>query len=123
MVTRRTFLGSVGAGLVMGSRSLADAAADAAPVAANERKRMAVITTEWRYHSHAWHMAERFLVGYPMNGRWHRPPLDVVAAYVDQQPENDLSRKPVLRNLAFRFIPRSPKPCAVVATNWPWMRC
>jgi hypothetical protein len=92
MVTRRTFLGSVGAGLVMGSRSLADAAADAAPVAANERKRMAVITTEWRYHSHAWHMAERFLVGYPMNGRWHRPPLDVVAAYVDQQPENDLSR-------------------------------
>ena len=38
-------------------------------------------------------MAERFLVGYPVNGRWHRPPLDVVAAYVDQKPENDLSRK------------------------------
>jgi hypothetical protein len=57
------------------------------------RKRMAVITTEWRFHSHAWHMAERFLVGYPIEGRWHRPPIHVVAAYVDQHPTNDLSRK------------------------------
>ncbi len=31
-------------------------------------QRMAVITTEWRYHSHAWHMAERFLHGFPMQG-------------------------------------------------------
>lgn len=58
-----------------------------------KRKRLAVVTTEWRYHSHAWHMAERFLVGYPKQGRWHRPALDVVSAYVDQFPENDLSRK------------------------------
>jgi len=54
---------------------------------------MAVLTTEWRYHSHAWPMAERFLVGYPKNGHWHRPPLEVVSAYVDQTPENDLSRQ------------------------------
>jgi hypothetical protein len=54
---------------------------------------MAIVTTEWRYHSHAWHMGERFLVGYPSNGHWHRPPLDVVAAYVDQFPEGDLSRQ------------------------------
>ena len=54
---------------------------------------MAIVTTEWRYHSHAWHMGERFLVGYPIQGRWHQPPLDVVAVYVDQTPENDLSRK------------------------------
>jgi hypothetical protein len=57
------------------------------------RKKMAIVTTEWRYGSHAWHMGERFLVGYPAQGRWHRPPLDVVAAYVDQTPTNDLSRK------------------------------
>ncbi len=61
---------------------------------------MAVVTTEWRYHSHAWHMAERFLVGYPINGRWHHPPFDVVAAYVDQFPKNDLSRK---RSAEFGF--------------------
>ncbi len=84
MIDRRAFLGAVSGGLA------------AAPLswAANQakRKRLAIVTTEWRYHSHAWHMGERFLVGYPINGRWHRPPLDVVAAYVDQQPENDLSR-------------------------------
>jgi hypothetical protein len=87
MLTRRTFLGTVGAGLVIGPQALLS---ETAP---GKHKRLAVVTTEWRYHSHAWHMAERFLVGYPINGRWHRPPLDVVAAYVDQKPEKDLSRK------------------------------
>ncbi len=57
------------------------------------RKRMAVITTEWRFHCHAWHMAERFLVGYPIRGEWHTPELEIVSAYVDQFPENDLSRQ------------------------------
>jgi hypothetical protein len=52
-----------------------------------------VVTTVWRYGTHAWHMAERFLVGYPFEGRWHRPGLEVVSAYVDQHPEGDLSRK------------------------------
>ncbi|PHX95066.1 MAG: hypothetical protein CK546_04455 [Pedosphaera sp.] len=63
----------------------------AAP-AAQRPKRLAVVTTEWRYQSHAWHMAERFLNGYPLKGRWHRPPLQVVSAYVDQTPAKDLSR-------------------------------
>ena len=87
MLSRRTFLGAVGAGLA------AVPSAVRAQSAGDKRKRLAVVTTEWRYHSHAWHMAERFLVGYPVNGRWHQPALDVVAAYVDQTPENDLSRK------------------------------
>ena len=59
----------------------------------SHRKRMAIVTTEWRYHCHAWHMAERFLVGYPTQGHWHEPKLEVVAAYVDQFPEKDLSRQ------------------------------
>ncbi|MEZ6133056.1 MAG: hypothetical protein R3C59_30670 [Planctomycetaceae bacterium] len=87
MLTRRSFLSTVGAGLVIAPNAFSD---ETAP---SNRKRLAVITTEWRFHSHAWHMAERFLVGYPIKGRWHRPPLDVVAAYVDQKPESDLSRK------------------------------
>ena len=57
------------------------------------KKKLAIVTTEWRYHSHAWHMGERFLVGYPHNGHWHQPPFEVVSAYVDQFPENDLSRQ------------------------------
>jgi len=86
MVTRRKFLGAAGAGLALG---MSATGAEPAPGA---KKRMAIVTTEWRYHSHAWHMGERFLVGYPINGAWHKPPFDVVSAYVDQFPENDLSR-------------------------------
>ncbi len=83
----------MGAGLSLGSLSFA-----ADPTSG--KKRLAVVTTEWRYRSHAWHMAERFLAGYPTQGKWHHPPFDVVAAYVDQQPENDLSR---LRSKEFGF--------------------
>ncbi|HIF31098.1 MAG TPA: hypothetical protein EYG57_04395 [Planctomycetes bacterium] len=83
MLDRRVFLGAMGSGIAASALSLAEEP---------KRKKMAVVTTEWRYHSHAWHMAERFLVGYPRRGRWHQPPFDVVAAYVDQRPENDLSR-------------------------------
>ncbi len=36
-------------------------------------------------------MGDRFLVGYPLDGRWHRPAMDVVALYVDQKPEGDQS--------------------------------
>jgi hypothetical protein len=57
------------------------------------RKRLAVVTTVWRHGSHAWHMAERFLVGYPVRGEWHQPELEVVSAYVDQTPAGDLSRR------------------------------
>lgn len=87
MFNRREFLGRLSAGLAAGPM------AAAAESGQSNRRRLAVVTTEWRYHSHAWHMAERFLVGYPVNGRWHQPPLDVVAVYVDQEPENDLSRR------------------------------
>lgn len=82
-LTRRTFL------------SAAAGAAVAPALAAQEpprRLRLAVVTTEWRDRSHAWHMAERFIAGYPVRGRWHRPAVDVVSAYVDQFPANDLSR-------------------------------
>ncbi|HEY1601093.1 MAG TPA: hypothetical protein VGG64_15935 [Pirellulales bacterium] len=97
MLTRRNFLGTVGGGLAatgIGGLGIGElAAARAANSAQQPRKRLAIITTEWRYHSHAWHMGERFLVGYPLQGRWHRPPFEVVSAYVDQFPEIDLSRK------------------------------
>lgn len=87
---RRDFLGTLAA---TSSGSLFLPKIHAEELAQTPRKKLAVITTEWRYHSHAWHMAERFLVGYPINGRWHRPAFDVVSAYVDQFPEKDLARK------------------------------
>jgi hypothetical protein len=84
MLSRRTFLASCSAALALASVSRAQ---EKVP----KKKRMAVVTTLWNYRSHAWHMAERFLHGYPREGRWHRPPIEVVSAYVDQRPEGDLS--------------------------------
>jgi hypothetical protein len=86
MWSRRTFLSALGA---MALPTLFPASGRAQ----SSVRRLAVITTLWNYRSHAWHMAERFLHGYPLRGRWHRPPLKVVSAYVDQQPEGDLSRR------------------------------
>jgi hypothetical protein len=57
------------------------------------RKKLALITTFWDWRSHANHMGERFLNGYPHDGRWHRPAIDVVSAYVDQCSKDDLSRR------------------------------
>jgi hypothetical protein len=58
-----------------------------------KRKKLALITTIWEWRSHANHMGERFLNGYPLNGKWHRPEMDVVGVYVDQRPEDDLSQQ------------------------------
>lgn len=55
-------------------------------------KRIAVITTIYRYLSHAQHFADRFLVGYPREGRWHRPDMQVVSLYVAQRPEGEQSQ-------------------------------
>jgi len=87
MISRRSFLKTTCAGLAV------PAMVAARLPAAVGRRKMAVVTTEWRQQSHAWHMAERFLVGYPIKGSWHKPDFEVVAAYVDQKPENDLSRQ------------------------------
>jgi hypothetical protein len=54
-------------------------------------KRIAVIATVYRYLSHAQHIGDRFLVGYPRDGRWHRPDMKVVSLYVDQKPDGDQS--------------------------------
>ncbi len=87
MIPRRTFLTALGAALTIPSPAISS------PSPRGGRKKMAMVTTEWRYGSHAWHMGERFLVGYPIQGQWHMPDFQVVSVYVDQTPADDLSRK------------------------------
>ena len=99
MISRRTALGALGTGLIG-----LPLARGAAKPEEKRRKRMAMVTTEWRPGSHAWHMGERFLVGYPIRGKWHRPSLDVVSVYVDQTPKNDLSRKRA-QEFGFKIYP------------------
>ncbi|AGA26426.1 hypothetical protein [Singulisphaera acidiphila] len=86
MLTRRTFLATAGAAPLLVNSALGEPEPPA-------RKKIAIISTVWTYHSHSQHMGDRFLVGYPRHGQWHNPPLDVVSLYVDQRPEGDLSAK------------------------------
>src|SRR5690242_20845972 len=79
MLTRRTFL-----------QTTAAAAASAAPQ--TRQKRIAIVSTIYRYLSHAQHMGDRLLVGYPFAGKWVKPDVKVVSLYVDQKPEGDLSQ-------------------------------
>ena len=54
-------------------------------------KRIAIVATVYRYLSHAQHIGDRFLIGYPRNGSWHKPDMKVVSLYVDQKPAGDQS--------------------------------
>ena len=97
MVTRRQFLGTTG-----GTLALAGLGQNAR--AAAGRKRLAIISTLWIYQSHTQHIGDRFLVGYPHQGTWHKPEMDVVAAYVDQKPAGDLSGERA-RSFGFKVYP------------------
>ncbi|HYM12682.1 MAG TPA: hypothetical protein VEU62_18230 [Bryobacterales bacterium] len=54
-------------------------------------KRIAIVTTIYKYLSHGQHIGDRFLVGYPHAGEWRQPNVKVVSLYVDQKPDGDLS--------------------------------
>jgi hypothetical protein len=59
----------------------------------NGRKPLAVITTVYRPLSHSYHIAGRFIHGYALGNRLHVPKQYIHSMYVDQMPENDLSRE------------------------------
>src|SRR6185369_13972146 len=97
-LTRRTFL-----------QSTAVAAVPAAMAAPQGRpKRIAIVTTIYRYLSHAQHMGDRFLVGYPHGGAWHKPNMKVVSLYVDQKPDGDLSEDRA-KEFGFQVYPTIPE--------------
>ena len=79
MLTRRLFLQS------------SAAVAAAAQSTSIKPKRLAIVTTIYRHLSHGQHMGDRFLVGYPLEGAWHQPNVQVASLYIDQKPEGDLS--------------------------------
>src|ERR1043166_299215 len=62
------------------------------------RKKIAILATEVRKLSHPQHFIDRFLEGYGWQGSHHRPPMDLAALYVDQFPDNDLSRERARRH-------------------------
>lgn len=58
----------------------------------DHRKPLAIIATVYRPLSHAYHIGGRFLHGYVRDGQLHTPQHYVRSLYVDQTPDNDLSR-------------------------------
>jgi len=83
-VNRRSFLISTAA--------MATFAVTPLRAAERKRKKIALIGTEVRRHSHAQHFIDRFLLGYTWQGKWHRSDVDLVSLYIDQFPEGDLAR-------------------------------
>src|SRR5438132_13298015 len=55
--------------------------------------RVAVVTTVWRHNSHADVLASRLVQGYTLDGQGEFPTLKLVSAFVDQFPDNDMSRE------------------------------
>jgi hypothetical protein len=92
MLNRREFLGSTAL------LPFAALAQNAAP------RRIAIVTTVYRYLSHGQHIGDRFLVGYPYEGTWHMPNAKVVSLYVDQKPQGDLSEERA-QEFGFRVYP------------------
>jgi len=68
----------------------------------NARKPLAVVCSVYRPLSHAYHIAGRFIQGYTRDGRFHVPGQYVASMFVDQTPENDLSRD-TSRDYGFRL--------------------
>ena len=67
-------------------------------------KRVAVISTIYVHLKHTQHMIDRLLVGYPYEGEWVRPEVEVVSLYVDQRPEGDQSTDRA-REFGFEIFP------------------
>lgn len=82
--TRRTFLTSA-------ALAIPAALLHGAPGA--PRKKIALLGTVVRQHSHAQHFIDRFLLGYGWRGEWRRPDVDLVSLYIDQFPDGDLARE------------------------------
>src|SRR3954449_4911666 len=89
--SRRNFLASAAA-LTLGSGLPAKAAARG-PVARDGRAPLAVLGTVYRPLSYLYHLAGRFLHGYPRDGQHHLPTQYVHSLWVEQVPENDLTRE------------------------------
>jgi hypothetical protein len=74
-LTRRLFLASAGAS------SLAFQRLPASNSTALKPLRLAILASNYRLHSEAQKLGDRFLAGYPIAGVWHEPGVKVVSLY------------------------------------------
>jgi len=72
---------------------------------AQQRPKIACISTIFFKYSHTQHFVDRFLEGYGWNGTHHRPQMDLVSLWVDQVGDNDLSRERAKRHPSMKIYP------------------
>jgi hypothetical protein len=65
---------------------------DALPLPDGSRKRLAAITTAYFKYSHADDIITKFIEGYAIVGRTHRPHCEVVSLAIEQFPQSDIGR-------------------------------
>src|SRR4051812_30058244 len=71
----------------------------------NARPKLAAVTTRYHKFAHTQHIVDRFLEGYGWNGEHHHPPMDLIALYVDQVGDDDLSRERAARFPSMKIYP------------------
>lgn len=83
MLTRRRFLGySALTPALLAYRPLLGVG----QTPAKGRMRLAVLGTSYHYGSAMQTIVDRFLVGYPHEGEWHMPDVQIVSMYLDGRP-------------------------------------
>jgi hypothetical protein len=100
-----TLAGGVGSGAEQPQTALPLSRTRPAKPSNRGRKPLAVLTTVYRPLSHSYHIAGRFLLGFPRGGQLHVPKHYVHSMYVDQTPDNDLSRQ-VAKDFGVRVLRR-----------------
>jgi hypothetical protein len=96
MLTRRRFLGySALTPAVLAYRPLLSIG----QTPAKGRIRIAVLGTSYHYESAMQTIADRFLVGYPHQGEWHMPDVQIVSMYLDARPHGGEGVHGVVRSV------------------------
>ena len=87
MLTRRRFVGySALSSAMLAYRPLLRFGLGQTPAEPAQRPlRLAILGSVYQQGSDMQTMADRFLVGYPYEGEWRIPNVQVVSVYVDQQ--------------------------------------
>lgn len=84
MLTRRRFVrDSALLSSVLATRPLHSAMAQSTAEGGRGPLRLAIIGSTYAYGSDLQNLADHFLVGYPCDGDWHKPNVQVVSMYVD----------------------------------------
>jgi hypothetical protein len=99
-----TLAGNLAAGVAAGDADVGQFRTRPTRLSQQNRKPIAVVCTVYRPMSHAYHIAGRFIHGYARQGQFHVPRQFVSSLYVDQRPENDLSRE-IARDHGIRLAP------------------